>query len=405
MNDEGKSNSALITQHSAFNTPAIRFEGFGGEWKEKRAIEFCSISTGKNNTQDKIHEGKYPFYVRSATIERSNNYLFDEEAVLTVGDGVGTGKVYHYVNGKYDLHQRVYRMYDFNDITGKYFFYFFSNNFYKRVISMTAKTSVDSVRLEMIADMMINAPVIEEQTQIGNFFQQLDRLIAQHQQKHDKLRCVKKALLEKMFPKQGETQPAIRFKGFSEAWESKVLGSIVSFYKGKDLPKSSIQDGGVYPCIHYDELFTKYSEVIEVVTSRTNQNENLFSISNDVLMPTSDVTPKGLVKSCCVKQNGVVLGGDILVIRSNNQGVIDGAFLSRFIRTREQQVLQNVTGSTVFHLYASSIENLDIAFPSIEEQTKIGNLFQQLDTLITQQQTQLTQLANIKQSMLAKMFV
>ena len=73
---------------------------------------------------------------------------------MTVGDGVGTGKVFHYVNGKYDLHQRVYRMFDFSEeITAKYFYYYFSNHFYDRVMAMTAKTSVDSVRYEMIADM------------------------------------------------------------------------------------------------------------------------------------------------------------------------------------------------------------------------------------------------------------
>ena len=67
-------------------------------------LDLCSISTGKSNTQDKIDDGEYPFYVRSPIVERSNKYLYDEEAVLTVGDGVGTGKVFHYVNGKYDLH-------------------------------------------------------------------------------------------------------------------------------------------------------------------------------------------------------------------------------------------------------------------------------------------------------------
>ena len=117
--------------------PAIRFKGFSEEWEEKRASELCSISTGKSNTQDKIDDGQYPFYVRSAIIEQSTKYLFDEEAVLTVGDGVGTGKVYHYVNGKYDLHQRVYRMYDFKGVTGKYFYHYFSNNFNSRVTAMT----------------------------------------------------------------------------------------------------------------------------------------------------------------------------------------------------------------------------------------------------------------------------
>jgi len=179
--------------------PEIRFKGFSGEWEEKNIDELCSISTGKNNTQDKVPEGKYPFYVRSATIERSNNYIFDEEAVLTVGDGVGTGRVYHYVNGKYDLHQRVYRMFDFTGIDAKYFYHYFSNNFYDRVMSMTAKTSVDSVRLDMIANMNILLPVLGEQKKIATFLNEIDTLINQHQQQITKLNNIKQACLSKMF--------------------------------------------------------------------------------------------------------------------------------------------------------------------------------------------------------------
>ena len=129
--------------------PELRFKGFTDAWEQRKVKEICSISTGKGNTQDKEEEGQYPFYVRSPIVERSNSYLYDEEAVLTVGDGVGTGKVYHYVTGKYNLHQRVYRMFDFtHGVYGKYFYLFFSNNFIRRVNAMTAKTSVDSVRLE-----------------------------------------------------------------------------------------------------------------------------------------------------------------------------------------------------------------------------------------------------------------
>ena len=144
--------------------------------------EVCLISTGKSNTQDHIEDGEYPFYVRSPIIERSNRYLYDEEAVLTVGDGVGTGKVYHYVNGKYDLHQRVYRMYSFQkNILGEYFYYYFSNHFYERVMTMTAKTSVDSVRYEMIADMEVLYPSETEQRKITKTFSYSDNLIALHQ--------------------------------------------------------------------------------------------------------------------------------------------------------------------------------------------------------------------------------
>ena len=158
---------------------------FSHSWEQRKAVDVCSISTGKSNTQDKIDDGIYPFYVRSPIIERSNRFLFDEEAVLTVGDGVGTGKVFHYVNGKYDLHQRVYRMFGFSeDIFAKYFYYFFSTHFYDRVMSMTAKTSVDSVRYEMIADMDIVIPTLPEQVKISSFFDSLDNLITLHQREH-----------------------------------------------------------------------------------------------------------------------------------------------------------------------------------------------------------------------------
>ena len=182
------------------SVPEIRFSGFTEDWEQRKAKDICSISTGKSNTQDHVEDGRYPFYVRSPIIERSNRYLFDEEAVLTVGDGVGTGKVFHYVNGKYDLHQRVYRMFGFSDsITAKYFFYYFSNHFYDRVMAMTAKTSVDSVRYEMIAEMDIAMPSVPEQELISNYFTALDNLITLHQRKCEELQEIKKYMLQNMF--------------------------------------------------------------------------------------------------------------------------------------------------------------------------------------------------------------
>ena len=182
--------------------PEIRFDGFTNDWEQRKVSELCSISTGKSNTQDKSEDGEYPFYVRSPIIERSTKYLYDEEAVITVGDGVGTGKVFHYVNGKYDLHQRCYRMYGFSDeLNAHYFYHTFSKLFYKRVMAMTAKTSVDSVRLEMIADMEIPTPTIEEQIKIGTFFDHLDQLVTLHQRKSEELKNVKKYMLQNMFAK------------------------------------------------------------------------------------------------------------------------------------------------------------------------------------------------------------
>ena len=181
----------------------LRFKDENGNnypnWEKKKIGLICSISTGKSNTQDKIDNGKYPFYVRSATIERSSKYLYDEEATLTVGDGVGTGKVFHYVNGKYDLHQRCYRMFNFKNTHAKYFYYFFSSHFYNRVKRMSAKNSVDSVRMNMISDMIINLPCLEEQTKIADFLSAFDRKLENQKAQLEHWKQIKKGLLQQMF--------------------------------------------------------------------------------------------------------------------------------------------------------------------------------------------------------------
>ena len=181
----------------------VRFKKADGsdfpEWEEDNVGNRCNIQTGKSNTQDAVEDGEYPFYVRSPIVYRSNRYLFDTEAVITVGDGVGTGKVYHYVVGKFDLHQRAYAMTDFVGMTGRYFYYYFSAFFYDRVRAMTAKTSVDSVRYEMIDKMTIRMPCLEEQHLIADFLSDFDEAIAAAKKELELWKELKKGLLQQMF--------------------------------------------------------------------------------------------------------------------------------------------------------------------------------------------------------------
>ena len=160
--------------------------------------DICNIQTGKSNTQDKCDDGIYPFYIRSENIERSNNYIFDCEAVLTIGDG-NIGKVFFYENGKFDCHQRVYVLNNFKNVLGKYVYYYFSSFFYKRAMSMSAKNTVDSVRMEMISDMIIKVPQEKEQIKMINLFSSLDKKLELEQNKLDKLQELKKGLMQNMF--------------------------------------------------------------------------------------------------------------------------------------------------------------------------------------------------------------
>nr|WP_262414950.1 restriction endonuclease subunit S [Escherichia coli] len=169
------------------------------DWEVDSIGNLISITTGSRNTQDRIEEGVYPFFVRSQTVERINTFSFDGEAVLTAGDGVGTGKVFHYINGKFDFHQRVYLMYNFGEIIDGYFFYiYFSNNFYDRIMSMTAKSSVDSVRREMIADMKMLLPTKKEQTAIATILSDMDAEIQALEQRLGKTRQIKQGMMQEL---------------------------------------------------------------------------------------------------------------------------------------------------------------------------------------------------------------
>lgn len=172
-----------------------RLPGFTGEWKKKLVKDVCDINTGKSNSQDQVPDGQYPFYIRSATPVKSNRYLYDCEAVITIGDGQ-VGKVFHYVNGKFDLHQRCYMMSNFKDVHPPYFYYFFSENFYDRVMRLTAKATVDSVRLEMISDMPIFLPSLAEQKKIADYLSSLDYEIQKMTEKRDKYIEEKQGLMQ-----------------------------------------------------------------------------------------------------------------------------------------------------------------------------------------------------------------
>ena len=187
--------NAIFSKNLRFASKEVTYPN----WEQKYIGDICKIQTGKSNTQDETVHGSFPFYVRSPIVRKSNRYLFDCEAVLTVGDGVGTGKVFHHVTGKFDLHQRVYAMTDFKLVSGQYFYYYFSHFFYDRVMRMTAKTSVDSVRYEMIDRMPILIPCKEEQSQIVKFLDFLEKEVSGAENKLALLEKLKAGFLQQLF--------------------------------------------------------------------------------------------------------------------------------------------------------------------------------------------------------------
>ena len=167
------------------------------EWDVATVDQIASITTGDRDTQDADPSAKYPFFVRSQTVERISSYSFDGEAVLTAGDGVGTGKVFHYFIGRFDFHQRVYCIHSFtDDVLGYHFFCHFQMHFMARVARFSAKGSVDSVRRHMIAKMFVPKPRRREQAQVVSILRSSEKTIDDHTAALRKLRRLKAGLMQ-----------------------------------------------------------------------------------------------------------------------------------------------------------------------------------------------------------------
>lgn len=139
--------------------------------------ELAVIGTGSSNTNEEVENGIYPFYVRSQDVRRKNSYEFDETAIITAGDGVGVGKVFHYVEGKYALHQRAYRIFITSDkLFPKFFFHFMKNTFLSYITSSSFHSSVTSIRKPMLENYLIPLPPLEEQERIVNILDRFDAL-------------------------------------------------------------------------------------------------------------------------------------------------------------------------------------------------------------------------------------
>ena len=168
------------------------------EWKQLTIKDVAKVSTGSSNTQDRDDSGQYPFFIRSKNVAKSYKYIFDGEAILTIGDGQ-IGKVFHYYNGKFDCHQRVYMITNFHNINSKYLYHYFSSFFYERAMKMSAKNTVDSVRMEMITDMPIFIPQIKLQAKIVYMLDKTDRVINNSKEIQNKLELYKCGLLQQLF--------------------------------------------------------------------------------------------------------------------------------------------------------------------------------------------------------------
>ena len=378
------------------------------DWNVARIGDVASIKTGAKNTQDKQGNGEYPFFVRSQEIERINSYSYDGEAVLTAGDGVGTGKVFHYISGRFDVHQRVYRIADFCDaVDGRYFFYQFSTRFYNRIMSMTAKSSVDSVRLEMISDMRIPMPTPREQRAIAKALSDVDELIGQMDVLVAKKQDIKLSAMQRLLT--GEA----RLPGFGDPWETKRMGETLSFLATASHPRAATSEYGQTVYMHYGDVHSQRRPLLDLDRTRLpridpNLVKNIPDVQDgDLVMVDASEDLEGVGKSVEVHRVGnqsVVAGLHTILCRSDpNHWAIGFKAYLQFYPTFKSALVRAATGTSVYGITKQQLANVVIPVPSLSEQRAIADILTDMDAEIVALEERRDKTSAIKQGMMQEL--
>ena len=371
--------------------PAIRFAGFTDPWEQRKFSEIVDVCSGRDYKH--LDEGPIPVYGTGGYMTSVSEALSHNRDAIGIGRKGTIDKPYLLKAPFWTVDTLFYAI-PKSDINLEFALCSFLNVDWK---SKDESTGLPSLSKESINETVLSVPNVVEQNHLGNFFADLDRLITLHQRKYDKLVVFKKSMLEKMFPKDGESVPEIRFAGFTDPWEQRKLGELFeeSDERASDREILSVSvANGIYPASESDR--------------ETNPGA---SLANYKIVHFGDVVYnsmrmwQGAVDAS--RYDGIVSPAYV-VARPNSE--VYARFFARLLRQpmllkQYQQVSQGNSKDTQV-LKFDDFASIGISMPASEnEQRRIGGFFDRLDSLITLHQRKLELLQNIKKSLLDKMFV
>lgn len=306
---------------------------------------------------DKTEYLKYKNDLNNSTILLSINgtignlaYYKDEKVIL--------GKSAAYIN----CSESIKKEYLFNLLKTLKAKYYFNSE-------LTGST-IKNLGLKSIKNLSLLLPPLPEQHRIVKVLETWDTSIEKLTKKIKLKKQLKKGLMQKLLT--GE----MRLPGFSGEWKVVKLENLADIKKGKGLSKGKLDDNGKFNCILYGELYTKYSEIINTVDSKTNENEGIRSEIGDILIPASTTTNAlDLAIASCVNKENILLGGDINILRTKKK--YNSKFLAYYLTNAKKHELARVAqGITIVHLYGKDFKKLNICLPEISEQNNIVNIFE-----------------------------
>ena len=392
--------------------PAIRFKGFNDSWEQRKLTEFVEFFSGLTYTPNDVQENG-TLVLRSSNV--SNGEVVDADNVyvnpqVVNSENVKVGDIVVVVrNGSRSLIGKHAQIKAFmpNAVIGAFMTGIrsecpeFTNALlntsrFEEEIAMNMGATINQITGYMFSKMEFKVPCLDEQKKIGEYFEKLDHLITLHQRKYDKLQIIKKAMLEKMFPQNGSCFPEIRFKGFTDSWEQRKLGDVFQEYSEKnhlELPALTIIQGGGTVLREESERKLQYDKSSLAGYKMVREDDFIVHLRS---------FEGGLEKS---NHNGLISPA----YHTFHGDEVDSRFYYPYFRSYEF-----IKHKLVPHVYGirdgrsidiDGMKTIEIPWTSYEEQKKIGDYIESLDTLITLHQREVEKLQNIKKSMLETMFV
>ena len=375
--------------------PAIRFAGFTDPWEQRKLGDVAPLQRGFDLPVNQMTPGPYPVVMSNGIGGWHSKYMVKGPGVVTGRSGT-IGSL-HYIEQNFWPHNTSLWVTSFNGNEPRFIYWLYASIGLERFGS---GSGVPTLNRNDVHDLRVGFPCdVAEQRRIGTFFSRLDTLITLHQRKYDKLVVFKKSMLEKMFPKDGESVPEIRFAGFTDPWEQRKLGEL---YEKND-ERNTFGLGA--------------ERTLSIATMTFNSEGNgadASSLPNYKVIRVGDVAFEG-------HSNKSFAYGRFVV-----NAVADGIMSPRFSCLRpkksypvrfwkyyihSEQVMREIlvratkSGTMMNELVIDDLFKQSIAVPQEAEQQAIGYFFSHLDTLITLHQRKLELLRNIKKSLLDKMFV
>lgn len=404
--------------------PELRFIGFSEDWSEHRLGDLIDITSAARVHKNEWTKSGVPFFRSSDVVsdykgtDNTKAYISQElynelsnkigkvqknDLLVTGGGSIGIPYLIKNNDPLYFKDADLLWLKNGDKINGQFLYEFFSTKtFRKYVEKITHIGTISHYTVEQAKDTPIALPCPDEQKRLGDFIAVVDKLLQTHQKKHNRLITLKKSMLEKMFPKEGQTVPEIRFKGFDRDWKPKRLDEITAYQNGKGY-EGQLVTSGKYELVNLNSI--SIDGGLKPSNKFVDQADSILR-KNDLVMILSDVGHGDLLGRVALidKDDKYVLNQRVALLRPNEE--INPKFLYYNINANQHYFKSQGAGMSQLNMSKGSVESFLSLVPTSEsEQELIGCYFQNLDTLITSHKKQLQKLNNLKKSLTEKMFV